>query len=63
MSLGLAGTAFALFVAGSGQRVEAFGVPSVFVAACAALSVGFSRRMGHVENLSAAPARVTGPES
>jgi len=61
--VGLAGTAFALFVAGSGQRVEAFGVPSVFVAACAALSVGFSRRMGHVENLSAAPARVTGPES
>lgn len=65
--VGIAGTAFALFVGSLvpgdvdlTDEVWAFGVPSAFVAACALLSVALSRSMGHVENLSARPAAHAG---
>lgn len=57
---GVAGTVFVWFKQGvpdagltSGLLVQAFGAPSVLVAACALLGVWFSRRLGFVPNLSA----------
>ena len=55
LTAGLAGTAFALADPAS-QPVAAFGVPSLFVALCALVALVMSRRIGHVQNLSARPA-------
>lgn len=57
---GVAGTVFVWFKQGVPDEalsqsvlVQAFGAPSLLVAACALAAVGFSRHLGHVPNLSA----------
>ena len=50
----VAGTIFALLNA-RGEQVASFAVPSVLVAVIALVALVFSRRIGHVPNLSARP--------
>ena len=52
--VGAAGALFGAF-SGAGDLRNAFGWAAALAAACAAASVAFSRRCGHVENLSARP--------